>query len=141
MAKAQKDTETEAPPVAAEKPADALGAPEPSEAPATQPGANPEPPVEADRGIPQGQVQPELLADPTDAARPMTDAEKQRQADFAQIAAMLEGPGGDIGLELDIAGLPIDRLPMCPCAIDAHGRLWAVDLDKGLLRLMGRVTR
>jgi hypothetical protein len=109
----------------------------PAEEPAPlPPPTEPPPPPEAPQP-PENETAPPAEGDHD----PVSDAEQARITQHEHAKAMLEGPGGDVGMEIDVAAVNLDELPMCPAAVDHHGRLWAVDIEKRVLRLMGRVTR
>lgn len=107
--------------------------------------AAPEKPADAPQ-VAEGPTEPAKQADAPVTAAPPPDRTvlspgEIRANDTAAINAVLEGPGGDIGLELDVAGLNMDKLAVGVAVLDVHGRIWAYSHDKGTLRLAGRVTR
>lgn len=79
---------------------------------------------------------------PLDTLAAAEDRLDERTEAFERAKAMLEGPGGDIGTEIDVSAMhEVDKLPILPIGIDTLGRLWAIDHHEGKLRLVGRAGR
>lgn len=80
-------------------------------------------------------------ADPTrEQFEGITD-EAPVDSEYSRAKALLEGQTAPMAMEIPVSGNDLYKLPISPVAIDAHGRLWAVEHDKGVLRFVGKVVR